>query len=144
MNTKINSDIFLSQINKFVTWCNEHSLQLNVSKTKEIIFDFRKNKDEHDVVEIDGQAVERVEEYKYLGVTVNERLDWSVHASNVLSNINQRLDFVRKLKYLTKHLNHVHSSPIFHLQSHPDTYTLPLSLPLAHQFLQHHAHPCFS
>ena len=99
MNTKVNSDVFLCQISRFVSWCNDHSLQLNVSKTKEIIFDFRKNQDGHDAVEIDGQVVERVEEYKYLGVTVNERLDWSEHASNVLSKIDQRLYFVRKLKY---------------------------------------------
>ena len=46
---------------------------------------------------IGGECVERVSDYKYLGVTVNEKLDWSVHAEKVMSKVNQRMYFVRKL-----------------------------------------------
>ena len=91
--------MFLKEIERFVSWCARHSLQLNVSKTKDMIFDFRKNVYSHSAIEISGESVERVSDYKYLGVTVNERLDWSVHAENVLSKVNQRMYFVRKLNY---------------------------------------------
>ena len=33
---------YCSQISDFVSWCNSHSLQINVSNTKEMIIDFRK------------------------------------------------------------------------------------------------------
>ena len=89
--------LFLNEIERFVSWCARHSLQLNVSKTKDMIFDFRKNETDHPVIEIGDERVERVSDYKYLGVTVNEKLDWSVHADNVLSKVNQRMYFVRKL-----------------------------------------------
>ena len=88
---------FMKEIERFVSWCASHSLQLNVSKTKDMIFDFRANEYEHRAIEISGESVERVSDYKYLGVTVNERLDWCVHAENVLSKVNQRMYFVRKL-----------------------------------------------
>ena len=62
-----------------------------------MIFDFRRKEYTHCEIVIGGECVERVCNYKYLGVTVNERLDWSVHAENVMSKVNQRMYFVRKL-----------------------------------------------
>ena len=32
---------YIKQISEVVQWCSSHNLLLNVSKTKEIIFDFR-------------------------------------------------------------------------------------------------------
>ena len=39
-----NNDVnaYLSQIEQFVHWCDIHHLCLNVNKTKEMIFDFRR------------------------------------------------------------------------------------------------------
>ena len=88
---------FLEEIERFVSWCTRHSLQLNVNKTKDMIFDFRKKECSHSAIEIGDKFVERVRDYKYLGVTVNEKLDWGVHAETVLSKVNQRMYFVRKL-----------------------------------------------
>ena len=91
--------MYKSQISNFVSWCKDHFLQLNVSKTKEMIIDFRIEAQEHPRIFIDDQEVERVENYKYLGVHINNKLDWHHHSSSVISKINQRLYFVRKLKY---------------------------------------------
>ena len=90
---------YFNEIDLFVKWCKLHSLHLNVSKTKEIIIDFRKTHCDHQNVVIDNEIVEQVENYKYLGVHVNNKLDWSVHTSTVISKINQRMFFVRKLNY---------------------------------------------
>ena len=90
-------DLFAGEIERFVSWCERHSLHLNVSKTKDMVIDFRLKGNEHDAIEIAGELVERVSDYKYLGVTVNDKLDWSVHAQNVVSKVNQRMYFVRKL-----------------------------------------------
>ena len=90
---------YFNEIDMFVKWCKEHSLHLNVSKTKEIVIDFRKSQHVHPNVIIDGETVEQVENYKYLGVHVNNKLDWTVHTSSVISKINQRMFFVRKLNY---------------------------------------------
>ena len=46
---------------------------LNVSKTKELIVDYRKRRAEQAPILIDGAVVERVESFKFLGVhTTNE------------------------------------------------------------------------
>ena len=60
-------------IENFVNWCDKNYLYLNVSKTKEMCADFRKNKRCPKPVYIKGEAVERVETYKYLGVVFDSK-----------------------------------------------------------------------
>ena len=71
------TDSYTSTLHNFVTWCNDHFLNLNVTKTKELIVDFRRNVTEHKPVTINGEDVEQVPEYKYLGTTISNSLDWS-------------------------------------------------------------------
>ncbi len=43
--TNNNEDHHCEQVTQAVTWCQDSSLQLNISKTKELIMDFRKKHD---------------------------------------------------------------------------------------------------
>ncbi|KAM9781174.1 uncharacterized protein ACBT44_022485 [Syngnathus typhle] len=51
-------------------------LQINSGKTKELVVDFRRRKDPPSPVNIQGTDVEIVDSYKYLGVHMNNELDW--------------------------------------------------------------------
>ena len=51
------------QIENFVNWCDKNYLYLNVSKTKDMCIDFRKNQRCPKPVYIKGEAVERVDTY---------------------------------------------------------------------------------
>ena len=42
--SKNNKSFYRKEIDYFVKWCDRNFLILNVSKTKEIVFDFRKTK----------------------------------------------------------------------------------------------------
>ena len=53
----------------------------------------------HENIYIDGQEVWWVETYKYFGININNKLDWHIHASYVISKIKQIFYFVRKLNY---------------------------------------------
>ena len=64
-----------------------------------MIVDFRKTNLQHEKIYIEGQEVEIVENYKYLGVNINNRLDWHAHTTTIISKINQRMHFVRKLNF---------------------------------------------
>ncbi|PIK55917.1 hypothetical protein BSL78_07187 [Apostichopus japonicus] len=92
------SSAFVSEVQKFVAWCKSNSLMLNINKTKELVFDFRKGNIVHDHVIIDGNVVERVESYKYLGTYIDNKLNWNVHTKAVKGKACQRLYFLRKLK----------------------------------------------
>ena len=82
------------EIDRFVSWCDSHYLLLNVKKTKELIFDFRKSSPIHENIVIKGEVVERVNEYKYLGVIFDEKLDWVNNSKKIQSKVNQRVFFM--------------------------------------------------
>ena len=76
---KITNDedaLYHKQIENFVNWCDRNYLYLNVSKTKEMCIDFRKNQRCPKPVYSNGEAVERVETYKYFGVVFYSLLNW--------------------------------------------------------------------
>ena len=46
-------------------------LELNVSKTKELVINFRRAKNDMEPIVVRGQPVEIVENYKYLGTIID-------------------------------------------------------------------------
>ena len=81
-----------------MNWGNKNYLCLNVSKTKEMCTDFRKNQRCPKPVYIKGEAVERVGTYKYLGVVFDRRLNWKENINSVVKKVNPRMYFMRKLR----------------------------------------------
>ncbi len=80
-----------------VLWCELNNLVLNVSKTKEIIFDPRSVGDHYPAI-ISGESVEQVTTHKYLGVMFDSHLKWDKHVKFVCSRVSQRLHFLRRLR----------------------------------------------
>ncbi|TWW56850.1 hypothetical protein D4764_08G0008370 [Takifugu flavidus] len=62
-------------ITNFVAWCELNHLRINTSKTKEVVIDFSRKASHTAPVNIQGLDIEIVEEYKYLGVHLNNKLD---------------------------------------------------------------------
>lgn len=63
---KLNED--LSRVN---AWLNVNKLKLNIDKTKFMVINSRKNSDLDNIcIVIDGSEVERVIQFKYLGVII--------------------------------------------------------------------------
>ena len=81
-------------IHWFVKWCEDHFLLLNVKKTKEMIIDFRRNKNPLAPVLINNEDVEGVESYKYLGVTLDNVFNWNPRIMTLLKKLNTRLYFL--------------------------------------------------
>ncbi len=88
---------YFDYINLFTNWCDEHFLLLNVKKTKELVIDFRVKKEPLLPISIKGENVTIVNQYKYLGIIIDDKLEWDAHSSSVHSKMQQRLFFLRKL-----------------------------------------------
>ena len=91
-------DEYLSQVNEFVDWCDDHFLLLNTKKTKEMVIDFRKGNTLHQPLRIHGDVIEQVHEYKYLGTVIDDKLSWKDNCLSIQKKTNQRMFFLRKLK----------------------------------------------
>ncbi|KAI3375596.1 hypothetical protein L3Q82_003905 [Scortum barcoo] len=90
-----------SEVRALTSWCQDNNLHLNVSKTKELIVDFRRRqREEHAPLSINGTTVERVNSFRFLGVHISEDLTWTHHTDFITKSARQRLFFLRRLRRL--------------------------------------------
>ncbi len=98
----INNDdeaAYLDEVERLTSWCQDNCLSLNVSKTKELIVDFRKRHQRpYTPLMISGTPVERVSSFKYLGVNISEDLTWTTHIQTQVKKARQRLYHLRQLR----------------------------------------------
>ena len=79
-----------------MNYCDRNYLELIVSKTKEIIIDYRRNRREPDPILLKGSEVERVVRNKYLGVVIDKDLKWNGHVDFIV-RLNSRIRCLSKL-----------------------------------------------
>jgi hypothetical protein len=81
-------------------WCRQNYLDLNVSKTKEVLWDFRKNRVTPEFVKVDDLSVECVDSYKYLGVWIDNEFKFKKHVDAQIKKANKRVYCLRSMKQL--------------------------------------------
>ncbi len=90
---------YLDEVERLTSWCQDNCLSLNVSKTKELIVDFRKTQQRlYTPLIISGTPVERVGSFKYLGVNISKDLTWTSHIQTQEKKARQRLYHLRQLR----------------------------------------------
>jgi hypothetical protein len=77
--TDNNETAYREEIRDLTVLCKDNNLLLIVTKTKEMIVDYRKRRTNHAPFLIDGAVVEQVETFKFLGVHITNRLTWCKH-----------------------------------------------------------------
>ena len=92
--------VYLKEVDKFITWCNDNYLNLNVKKTKELIIDFRRNPEVIPDLVINDEKVERVLEYKYLGTVLDHKLTFNSNTRVIQKKCQPRIYFLQKLRSL--------------------------------------------
>ena len=86
-------------------WSNDNDLILNVYETKDLIEDCRKCRNLKDSIMINNSAVEQVNIYKFLGLTVMNTLSWTQIADKIIKKGRQKLFFLRILKSCNVDIN---------------------------------------
>ena len=85
-------------ISDFVGWCETNALQINATKAKGMVVDFRrKSPPPTTLVSIQGKDME-TESYKYLGVHLNNKLDWTTNSDVLYKEGQSRLHLLRSLR----------------------------------------------
>ena len=85
-------------VSELAEWCDNNNLLLNVTKTKEMVIDFKTNKSPIEPLTINGKEVEQVEVFKFLGCNISNKLQWSEQISENFKKWQQRMFFLRRLK----------------------------------------------
>lgn len=78
-------------------WFDANKLSLNISKTKFILFGNRSINREVKI-KIDNVEIEQVSENKFLGVIIDNKLNWKSHINNTRSKISKTIAIMYKTK----------------------------------------------
>lgn len=85
-------------------WCRDNLLQINVSKTKSMIFSTKNQKKflqlayDKNMLKINNINIECVCEYKYLGIWIDSDLTFSKHVKSIISNVSFRLKKLSRIR----------------------------------------------
>ena len=99
----INPDIIinkeLAQINE---WLEINKLSLNVTKTKFMVFhtQHKHRAIKPPVPKINNTNIEKVEQFKFLGLTLDSNLNWKKHSDNITNKWSQIIGILNRLEQI--------------------------------------------
>ena len=103
--TKYDMDILSNRINKelekIYEWLQINKLSLNVDKTKYMIFHSKqKNIAKYGKLDlkINDKSIQRTNSFNFLGIIINENLNWNDHITFISNKINPVVGLLNRLK----------------------------------------------
>ncbi len=79
-------------------WLKVNKLSLNI-KSKYMIFHTKQKKVQSLIKKIDNVNIEQVAEFNFLGLTLDEHLDWKCHINKLSNKISQCMGILNRLKW---------------------------------------------
>ena len=96
--------IQLGEVNKHlsdvVTWCEANKLTINVSKTNYMLFKNRgKNILTSEQLEIKGKVLNLVDTVSFIGLNIDEKLNWEKHINNVCNVASKKAGILYRIRH---------------------------------------------
>lgn len=80
-------------------WINDNKLKLNISKTNYIFFQNRSLKRNFPTLHLDGDSLTQVTHAKFLGILIDENLNWKIHIDELCKKISKMCGILYKIRY---------------------------------------------
>ena len=95
------------ELSKVNDWLAVNKLSLNIKKTKFMIFHTSKKNIQNCIpnLQIGGVEIERVQNFNFLGLKINENLSWKPHTDMIANKISKYVGVLNRLKrYLPSYI----------------------------------------
>ena len=89
-----------NELDKIYRWLCDNKLSINIPKTKFMIFHHRQRRIEHLIpnLHINNYQIEKVSEFNFLGITIDEHLSWNNHIQKISNKISRNIGCLYRLK----------------------------------------------
>ena len=89
-----------ANLNRFSKWCKKNKLTVNTKKTKLMSFGTRTRvkKAKNVTVTVNGDRIQMVPSYKYLGVILDSTLSYNMHISSLIRTVLHKVTLLSKVK----------------------------------------------
>ena len=93
-----------SSLNEVSDWCKENKMVLHPAKTKSMLITTRQKRQlavPPLKLNLDLEPIEQVSERKFLGVTIDDQLNWNAHTDNLCTKLSRNIFLLSKLQDVT-------------------------------------------
>ena len=100
MQSSITDNINI-ELDKICDWLAVNKLSLNASKSNYMIFHHRQKKLKSTsipILEMNHTLIKQVNELSFLGLTVNNHMDWNSHITNISNKITKTMGIMNRIK----------------------------------------------
>lgn len=88
-------------LKKIGNWFKNNLLIINADKTKILIFKSKKDIiDMNYEFEFNGSKIQKIDEMKYLGLTIDSELNWNSHIQKIIKKIKPYIGIFRRISFL--------------------------------------------
>ena len=90
-------------ISKLQVWVGQNGLKMNLKKTKYMLFANKNIKTNNIEIFIENTKIERVAHERFLGVIIDDKLNWAIHRRTLASKISRNAGILYRLKGTVPH-----------------------------------------
>ena len=89
-----------TKLDKVVKWCTDNLLNLNIQKSKWMLVGAHKrHRDNENIMfNVSGTQLEKVTEYKYLGLWIDDNLTFHEQRNKIINNVQSKLTLFSKIR----------------------------------------------
>lgn len=91
--------IAVKELKKVHIWISSNNLRLNISETSHILYQNRSIKKSIPPIIVNSESVKQVNHTKFLGINVDENLNWKFHIEYVCSKVSKVIGVLYRVKH---------------------------------------------
>ena len=89
-----------AELSNVIEWLNTNKLSLNKPKSKYKIFHVPNKVIQYLILKIDNVIIEKVDEFNFLGLTMDTNLNWKKHSEKICNKFTKMIGILNRLKYV--------------------------------------------
>ena len=97
INSASDYDLLQEDIDALDAWVSAHFLSFNPSKCKYMLVSRKLTQSDPPALLLSSTAIERVDSFKYLGVTLSSNLSWSDHVDLICASLESVQKFALRM-----------------------------------------------
>ena len=98
VNQNITAEVINGELLNVNQWLAANKLSLNVTKSKFMVFHMHNKSVSYPDLQINGNKIERVTEFNFLGLVLQSNLSWSKHINHISLKVSKAIGIIHRLK----------------------------------------------
>ena len=94
----VSEEVINNELSKVSQWLAANKLSINVTKTKYMVFHLHKKVVTYPDLQLNGNKIERVTQFNFLGLILQSNLSWNKHVNHISLKVSKTIDILYRLK----------------------------------------------